>query len=342
MPDNGAVIPALEVRHLLMVDAIAETGTVTAAAGRLNVTQSALSHQLRDLESRLRVQLFERQGRRMVLTPAGLRVRQSARVVLDDIRNAELELKGLAGTRRVIRLCTQCNTGYHWLPPLLKDYQQRHPAVDIQICIEATRRPIEALQAREIDLAIVTNPLRDRRLITTTLFEDELMAVVAPSHPWASKSWVRPSEFATEHVVIYSADRSNSYTFKYVLGPAGVEPARVSEVPLTEAILELVKAGLGVGVVAGWAVEPAVAAGQVAAIRISKHGVFRPWTAVTRPGTSEAPWMRDFIDLLARRGLPGQYAASRRRREQSAKRSGGATTQSATRSASRPRSSRRA
>lgn len=300
--------PVLEIRHLMLVEAIAETGTVTAAASRLNVTQSALSHQLREIESRLDVRLFERLGRRMVPTAAGLRIRESARVVLQDVLRAEQDVKGLAGARHAIRLCTQCNTGYHWLPPLLRDFARKHPAVDVQICVEATARPLDALHAGEIDLAIVTMPLKDRRVQARELFHDELVAVVSPAHAWAKRAWVRPADFATEHLIIYSVDRATSYTFRYVLRPARVEPARVSEVPLTEAILEMVKANLGVGVVARWAVEPAARAGEVVPVRITKGGVFRPWTAVTRPTREDRPWMRDFIELLAERGLPGREA----------------------------------
>ena len=310
--------PTLEIRHLQLVDAIAETGTVTAAAGRLHVTQSALSHQLRDIESRLGVTLFERLGRRMVLTPAGARVRESARTILQDLANAELELRNLNGNGGTIRLCTQCNTGYHWLPPLLKQFHSRHPSTDVQICVEATKRPLEALLAGEIDLAIMTNPVRDRRVTVTELFRDELVAIVAPSHPWASERWIKVSAFATEHLIIYSADPTDSYAFRYVLSPAGVTPARVSAVPLTEAIVELVKAGLGIGMVARWAVEPAVRAGQLAAVRITRQGVFRPWIAVLRRDhqkrPADRPWMDDFIELLAAQGLPGRAQSQPARR----------------------------
>jgi LysR family transcriptional regulator, regulator for metE and metH len=312
------VAPTLEIRHLQLVDAIAETGTVTAAAGRLHVTQSALSHQLRDIESRLGVALFERMGRRMVLTPAGTRVRESARAILQDLANAEFELRRLNGNGGTIRLCTQCHTGYHWLPPLLKQFHSRHPSTDVQICVEATKRPLDALLAGEIDLAIMTNPVRDRRVTVTELFRDELVAIVAPSHPWASERWIKVSAFATEHLIIYSADPTDSYAFRYVLSPAGVTPARVSAVPLTEAIVELVKAGLGVGMVARWAVDPAVRAGQLAAVRITRPGVFRPWIAVLRRDHHRRPadrsWMHDFIELLAAQGLPGRVQAGQTRR----------------------------
>ena len=191
---------------------------MTAAALRLHVTQSALSHQLRDIESRLEVKLFDRMGRRMVLTPAGARVRESARAILQDLVSAELEIRRLTNDGGTIRLCTQCNTGYHWLPPLLKQFHTRHPSTEVQICVEATPRPLAALLAGEIDLAIMTNPVRIGASRPES-YSRMNSSLVAHADPWAQQRWIKPSAFAAEHLFIYSADRSDSYTFRSCSGP---------------------------------------------------------------------------------------------------------------------------
>jgi LysR family transcriptional regulator, regulator for metE and metH len=303
--------PVIEVRHLALVDAIAEAGSVTRAADRLHLTQSALSHQLRDVEARLGVQLFFRAGRRMVLTPAGTRARAAAARVLADLARTEQDLRAMAdGDRGVLRLCTQCNTGYHWLPPLLRTFHASHPDVDVQIQVGATARPVPALLAGDIDLAVMTDEVHDRRFRAAPLFRDELVAIVAPDHPWTAHRSVRPAAFASEHLMLYNADRPTSDAFTRVLGPAGVEPARVSAVPLTEAIVELVAAGLGVGVLARWSVAPALAAGKVAAVRIGPRGVFRTWSAVTLRDRPEPRWLAAFIALVARQAAPARTAAA--------------------------------
>jgi LysR family transcriptional regulator, regulator for metE and metH len=301
--------PTLEVRHLSLVNEIASTGSVTRAAERLHLTQSALSHQLRDIESRLGIQLFLRLGKRMVLTPPGERVLGAAKRVLDEIGRAEEDLKLMSQNGKgVLRLCTQCNTGYHWLPPLLQSFHRKYPGVDVQIMVNATARPIEALLDGQIDLAVVTSDVTDKRLRSVRLFDDELVAVVAPTHPFAKRSSIEPDDFAEEHLIIYTDDRHDSYTFTRILGPAGVEPARVSQVPLTEAILELVKAGLGVSVMARWAIEPALETGAVKAVKIGKRGVYRSWTAVTLRDRVEPKWQREFVTLLSRQALPAKIA----------------------------------
>lgn len=301
--------PTLEVRHLSLVNEIASTGSVTRAAERLHLTQSALSHQLRDIESRLGIQLFLRLGKRMVLTPPGERVLGAAKRVLDEIGRAEEDLKLMSQNGKgVLRLCTQCNTGYHWLPPLLQAFHRKYPGVDVQIMVNATDRPIEALLEGQIDLAVVTSDVDDKRLQSMPLFEDELVAVVAPTHPFAKRASIEPIDFAEEHLIIYTADRHDSYTFTRILAPAGIEPARVSQVPLTEAILELVKAGLGVSVMARWAIEPALKTGAVKAVKIGKRGVYRSWTAVSLRDRVEPKWQREFVTLLSRQALPAKLA----------------------------------
>jgi LysR family transcriptional regulator, regulator for metE and metH len=296
----------LEIRHLKLVDAVAEFGNVTRAADRLHLTQSALSHQLRDIESRLGAPLFVRLSRKMALTPEGERVLASARRVLEELKRVEEDVRGMGTTGRgVLRLCTQCNTGYHWLPPLLKTFHQKHPRVDVQIEVTATERPLQALRDGQIDLAVITDEgVDDPRIRLRPLFADELVAIVAPTHRFAKRAWIAPQDFADEHLIIYKTDRRQSYTFTRILTPAGVEPARISYVPLTEAIVEMIKAGLGVGVLARWAAEPALKSGAITAVRVTRRGVRRQWTAATLANRADPAWMRDFIGLLSAPGLP--------------------------------------
>ena len=156
----------LEIRHLQLVAGIADAGTMTGAAGRLHLTQSALSHQLRDIESRLGTPLFVRLGRRMVLTAAGRRILDTALRVLGDLERAEEDVRRLAGDEHgVIRVCTQCYTGYHWLGAILSAFQARHPRVTINVAAEETGGPVAALLDGRIDLAILIDPAKDRRQI---------------------------------------------------------------------------------------------------------------------------------------------------------------------------------
>jgi LysR family transcriptional regulator for metE and metH len=302
----------LDVGDLSLVRAIADTGSVTRAGARLHLTQSALSHRLRAVESRLGTPLFLRLGRKMVLTPAGERVLATAHRVLDELTRAEDELRVLGRDGvGVLRLCTQCYTGYHWLPPLLSAFHAKHPRVDVEIAVDATYRPVDALLANEIDLAVLTAPAdRTPKLLVRPLFEDEMLAVVAPGHALSAREYVDVADLAAQHLILYKVERRHSYLFNRLFDPARVEPARISYVPLTEAILEMVKAGMGAAILARWAIEPALKSGAVRALRITRRGIRRQWSAATLRDRPEPRWQADFVALLRDRS-PARGAGAR-------------------------------
>jgi len=297
----------LELRDLRMVTAIAASASVTRAAGDLHRTQSAISHQLRAIEERLVTRLFLRVGKRMVVTAAGERVLATARRVLEDIKTAEEDVRRLGARHAgVLRVCAQCNTGYHWLPPLVEVFRRRFPAVDVALAVECTLRPLDALLEGKLEVAIVTQAVRHDQVRVRPLFEDEHAAIVAPDHPFAKQAFVRPEDFASERLLLYSSSPDDSFTIQRVLRPAGVTPERVSFVMLTEAILEMVKAGLGVSVMQTWAIEPALRAGDVRAIPITAGGIRRQWSAATLAAAGRVPHVEAFIDLLGSRSMPAR------------------------------------
>ena len=303
--------PQLDIKHLRLVAAIAANGTLTAAATALGLTQPALSHQLRELETKLRTPLFQRTTRRMVPTVAGEHLARLAQSVLLEIETFERQLSEpeIANVHGVVRIATECYTCYHWLPPVLKAFRERWPGVEIRVAAEHTGHPIAALREGSLDLAIVHRPVSDHRISLATLFDDECVAITAPDHPFAGKRFVAPSDFSGEHLVLYTSDQSRSWALQDVLDPAGVIPARVSRVQLTEAIIELVAAGLGISILARWAVAPAIRAGLVAGIPITDRGYRRRWFAATRVGEPSAPYAENLLDLLRRHVAGGPRVA---------------------------------
>lgn len=298
----------IEIRHLRLVSAIAEEGGVTKAAGRLHLTQSALSHQLRDVEGRVGVPLFLRLGRRMVPTPAGERLLRSAAPLLTEVKRVEEDVSRLASGREgVLRLATECYTCYHWIPPILTEYARIRPLVDVQIVADATRRPLEALLRGRIEVAVASTPSVDPRIRATRLFSDEMVAVMSPAHPLAARARLSAQDFAEETVILYTGPEESTF-FERVLVPAGVSPRRLMQVQLTEAILEMVKAGLGISVLAAWAVEREVSSGALRSVRLAHGGLRRRWYAATLRSEEPAGHVEEFIRLLARSGRPFRAA----------------------------------
>jgi len=290
----------LETRHLRLVAAVAEHGTLTRAGRVLNLTQSGLSRQLLDLETRLGLPLFHRLGKRMVPTPAGERLLAAARRALPQLADIEEELRRLAGGRAaILRVSTECYTCYHWLPGVLPRFTRRFPQVDVQIVAEATHHPVPALFDGRIDLAIVSNDDHDDRLSYVPLFTDELVALLRPDHPLSAKPFLSATDFADQHLFVYLLPPGENDVFTKLLSPAGVMPRRVSAIQLTEGIIELVKAGAGVAVLARWAVGPHLKTGELRAVPLTRRGLERRWRAAVLRQTPVPVHLREFAGLLA-------------------------------------------
>ena len=233
--------------------------------------------------------------------------------MLDAIGEVEARVSQLArNIAGELRVSAHCHTGYHWLPALVDGLRRRYPTFEVHISPEYTLNPIGALLDAKLDLAIMNDDSDDRRLRYRELFDDEHVAVVHPDHEWAERAFVTPEELVTEQLYLYSRSIDDSFIVQKVLRPAGIELQRVTYLQLTEGILEMIKAGMGVSVLPRWSIVNVIASGDVKAIRITKSGVFRKWYAATLNGVTPTPFMEEFIRLLIKHGPAAKKATQRR------------------------------
>jgi LysR family transcriptional regulator, regulator for metE and metH len=300
----------LEIRHLKLVAAVAETGSVTRAGNRLHLTQSALSHQLRDAEDQLGAPLFERKNGRMILTAAGDRLLQTARTVLAELDRAELDIQKNChhpkDAKGLIRISTQCHTAYHWFPSRLLLFQKRFPGVEVQLVIEATNNPFEALLEGKLDVALVCEPVRNRKIRYTPLFEDDVVIVVPPNHSVAGKNCAAPQDFGAENILVYPP-RSESTLLTKILEPAGIQPRKIQEVLLTEVILEMVIGGLGIAALPRWAVGPQLSSGALIGVPLQPPGYRWQWSVAQLRDNHSPVYIQEFIRLLAERPILADF-----------------------------------
>lgn len=297
----------LDIPSLQMLTAIVDTGAISRAADTLFVTQSALSHRLRKLEKRLGVMLFERVNRRLVITEAGREVLGAARRVLAELEAVERSLRsGGPQEPSRIRLVTECYTAYHWLPPVMGSFRQKWPAVEFEVAPQATANPVSALLAGSVDVAIVHRHPPVERVRYYPLFEDELMLVMSPDHRLAGRDHVTARDLEAEHLIVYASAGEDSTIEEEVLRPSGVKPAAITRVLLTEAIVELVKARMGVSVLAKWAVAPQVMMGQLSAVPITRRGLGRRWSAAVLADGAASRCLEDFIASLTSEAFRGE------------------------------------
>lgn len=288
----------IEVRHLRLVYHVAREASLTIAARHLNLTQSALSHQLTVLEERLGCQLFLRVGKKLRLTEAGRRVLDTAEAVLPLIADAERDVRRQAkgGGAARVRFSTECYTSYHWLPSLINAYEERGEEIQVELAPAATRRIVEALLEGEIDVGLISHEIDEPLLDVTPLFDDEKVAVVSPQHAWAGRVCVEAADFEDENILV--PDRADSGFINTYLRGAGVSPRRVTEVGVTEGIRELAKAGAGVAVLARWVAEPDLAKGDLVALHIGGAGLWRTWRAAYLRGRARPTHFRRFVEAL--------------------------------------------
>jgi LysR family transcriptional regulator, regulator for metE and metH len=307
----------LETRQLRMLVAIADEGTVTRAAATLNVSQPALSHGLRALEKSVGVSLFARRPRGLVPTEAGERLLRTARSVLREIERARTEIAGGAiGRGELLRLSTECYTAYHWLPPVFRGFRERCPGVELRVIPSAIGHPLRALREETLDIAIGVRHEAYAGFVYHELFEDELVVVMHPEHPLASEPYATAQHFAHEHLLLFTEDPFDTTLMRVVLAPAGVMPREISYVPATDALLELVRTGLGISVFAKWAVARQLRAGELVGIPLTKAGRRRQWYATVRRAIANRSAVGALVSLLREHAPAFQTAPapSRRRR----------------------------
>ena len=265
----------MEIRYLRLIKAIVEEGSITRAMDVLHLSQSALSYQLKEAELQIGTQIFYRRNKKLILTAVGKKLYATANSIIKELDAAECEIKKMMnGESGVIRISTECYTSYHWLPAVLKKFKNEFPNVEVEIVFEATHHPIEKLVENELDLAITSNPELIDQVEFIQLFSDEMLAVVCNKHPWTKKEYVEAEDFQDVNLIIHSLPLDTVSIFRTQLTPKGINPKKLIVLPLTEASIELVKANMGVIVLANWALQPYLS-DEIKAIKINPEGFYR-------------------------------------------------------------------
>ena len=271
-----------------MIAALAETPRVTEAAERLRITPSALSHRLREVERRLDVPLFLRVHKRLRPTPAADYLAQVAGRLLADLARTEDDVRKMAhGLRHVVRLAVEAYSAYHWLPAFLTHLREHEPDVGIEVVATAARNPLASLHDRGVDLVLVSGEVNRRGIELQPLFEDELRFIMAPGHRLAGRKFIVGDDIIGEDFITYTRVPEPDREYARLFRPSNAYPNWIETVEVPEAIVEMVAAGLGSSVLAGWAVQGAVDSGRILSARVGEQGIRIPWYAATRRGGNE-------------------------------------------------------
>ncbi len=284
----------MEIRHLRLIKAIVEEGSITKAIDKLHLTQSALSHQLKEAEYQLGTKIFLRANKKLTLTKAGEKLYQTANEILDKLSDTEKEIKQLIFGE----IGAECYSSYHWLPSVLKQFQLLYPNIELKIVMEATHYPLQKLLANVLDIAIVSDPIKDDNIKYLELFQDEMVMVVSENHPWVNKKFVVAEDFVNEHLLIHSLPLETVTVHQFLLDPANVTPKKITPLPLTEASIEMVKADMGIMAMAKWALQPYLKNNTIKAIKIGKNGLKRKHYIAVMNNKTYPEYFNHFIEFL--------------------------------------------
>jgi len=268
----------LDSRQLLAFVTLARVGSFTLAAKELFLTQSAISHAMKALEEEVGCRLFDRAGRRVLLTQAGEQFLRHAEKILAEMAAARSGLEQLtAWGHGRLRLGASTTACQYILPIVLREFKQSFPRYTISIEPGDHGRQIELLEHRQIDLAFMLEPPGPHGFTFVPLFEDELRFLVAPMHSWARAGQVPRDAIAEETLILYN---KSSYTFRLVseyFRNAAIPLGHFIELGSMEAIKELVKIGLGVGVLAPWVARAELSSGALVSFPLGRLRLIRRW-----------------------------------------------------------------
>ncbi len=288
----------LEFRHLRTIKAIHEAGGLARAADLMNITQSALSHQVKGLEDQAGVELFVRRTKPLRLSAAGMRLLRLAEKVLPEIEALEDDFRNLqSGKAGRLHIAIECHACFEWLFPVLESFRKAWPDVDVDIRPGLAFDALPALKREEVDLVVSSDPEELDAVTFSPLFNYEPVFVASAQNPLAAKDFVVAEDFRDQMLITYPVDRARLDVFSQLLTPAKVEPRGVRQVELTAVILLLVASNRGVAVLPDWVVREVKYHSDYVTRPLTEIGLTRTLYAATRHEDTTKPFMAHLLRL---------------------------------------------
>ncbi|MFS6937650.1 transcriptional activator MetR [Neisseria animaloris] len=298
----------IELRHLKTLLALEETGSVSLAAKRVFLTQSALSHQIRALENYYETPLFERKSTPLRFTPAGERLLQLARDLLPQVAAAERDMAQIIeGEAGELRLAVECHTCFDWLMPAMGEFRPLWPQVELDIVSGFQADPVGLLLQHRADLAIVSDAEPQSGITFQPLFAYGMVGICAKDHPLAAKNVWEAEDFADETLITYPVPDDMLDLLRKVLLPKGINPPRRHS-ELTIAIIQLVASRRGIAALPYWTVMPYLEKDYVISRPITENGLQSELYAAMRAEDMGKTYLENFCQIVRDRGfadLPG-------------------------------------
>ncbi|PVZ72022.1 LysR family transcriptional regulator [Pelagibaculum spongiae] len=295
----------IERIHLRIVHAVEQYGSLTAAAKKLCVTQSALSHTIRKLEDNLGSEIWLREGRSLRLTQAGRYLLNIANRVLPVLDHGEEKLKQITqGERGTLRIGMECHPCYQWLLKIVSPFLDSWPDVDVDVKQKFQFGGVGALLDYDIDLLVTPDPFYKSGLCFVPVFDYEQVLVVPDHHPLATRQYARAEDLRDEVLLTYpvATDRLDIYT--RFLNPAGVNPKQHKTSEATDIMLQMVASNRGVAALPRWLAEEYCTKLPLAVVGLGETGIAKQIYLGTRESDADTEYLKAFIELANNYNAP--------------------------------------
>lgn len=290
----------IERIHLAIIREVEQQGSLTAAAEKLFLTQSALSHSMKKLEQQLGTDIWLREGRSLRLTQAGQYLLAVANRLLPQLALAEERLRQFAqGERGTLRIGMECHPCYQWLLKVVSPYLAAWPDVDVDVKQKFQFGGIGALFGYEIDMLVTPDPLYKPGLLFQPVFDYEQVLVVNKQHALASLEYVLPEQLTQETLITYPVEIDRLDIYNQFLQPAGISPQVHKPIETTDIMLQMVASGRGVAALPRWLVEESQSRFEVVPVKLGKQGIAKQIYLGIRESDAHTDYVQAFIELAS-------------------------------------------
>lgn len=273
-----------------------EEGSLANSSERLFLTQSALSHQLRDLEERLGFKVFYRTRNKWELTEEGNELYKLANKLFSSIDESFSNIQHMKdGSKGSIKLSAECQSFFHAIPSFIQKMGILYPEIGIEIALGATHQTISQVLSNEIDIAIVTSKPESDKLLTIPVFKDEIFVIMHEEHALNDLDYLEASHFESVHLLINSFPLEGVAVYEHFLKPNKINPKKITAIPFTEITLSMINANMGVMCAPKWQLEPFKPSKELISKRIGKNGLKRTHYLVVKKEKHNKKYIHDFI-----------------------------------------------
>ena len=289
----------MELKHFRLIKTIVEEGSIANSSEKLFLTQSALSHRLRELEEQLGFKVFLRKRNNWKLTEQGQELYQMANNLFQTIEEGFGKIKYInEGSTGQIKIGTECYSFYRGLPTFIQEMAILYPQINVDIVIDATHYPVSKLISQEIDMAITTEKIQSADLMSCELYEDEVVCVMNRESRWAHEPFLQPSHFSNLHLIIHSFPLETVAVHTRFLKPNGITPQKITAIPFLSVVFEMVEVNMGVICLPVEVMNSFRLSDNIVLKRIGQNGLKRRHHLIYRKEDHVKQYIQDFIENI--------------------------------------------